>query len=280
MSFSTKLQDLRKQKGISQESLAEIVGVSRQAISKWESGKAYPDINNLIILSELFNCSIDSLVKDDSDCYVYPTAVKDYSIVSETNENVKNNFYAAEEKVEEYKKVTKKKYEYKSKTEIFGLPLVHINTQDNGLCVAKGIIAIGNVSIGIISIGCISIGLFSLGCLSMGIFSLGCLSIALAFSMGAISIAPFALGGIALGFFTFGGVSIGIYSIGGVSIGYNIAIGEEAIGHIAIGKNVHGVHTIEGTFDTISSSSVRELIQKEFPSLCKPILNIMTMIFK
>lgn len=65
MKFSEKLKDLRKQKGISQEQLAEKIYVSRQAITKWESGNGLPDIENLIAISSLFNESLDSLLSEE-----------------------------------------------------------------------------------------------------------------------------------------------------------------------------------------------------------------------
>lgn len=65
MNFSKKLQMLRKQKGYSQEYLAEQCGVSRQAVSKWESGNALPETDKLLYISELFNTSVDYLIKDD-----------------------------------------------------------------------------------------------------------------------------------------------------------------------------------------------------------------------
>lgn len=65
MTFSEKLQVIRKSKGMTQEELAEKLQVSRQAVAKWESGMAYPDILNLIQLSELFHITIDYLVKDN-----------------------------------------------------------------------------------------------------------------------------------------------------------------------------------------------------------------------
>lgn len=67
MKFQDKMQVLRKQKGMSQESLAEKVGISRQAVAKWEAGQSYPDMTNLIALSDLFRISIDKLVKDYDD---------------------------------------------------------------------------------------------------------------------------------------------------------------------------------------------------------------------
>ncbi|MBR2523287.1 MAG: helix-turn-helix transcriptional regulator [Clostridiales bacterium] len=69
MIFSEKLQILRKNKGLTQETLSERLGVSRQAVAKWESGQVYPDISNLIQISELMNVSVDYLVKDQ-DCAV------------------------------------------------------------------------------------------------------------------------------------------------------------------------------------------------------------------
>ena len=65
MNFSEKLQLIRKSKGLTQEELADMLYVSRQAVAKWESGQAYPDIENLIRLSEVFLVTIDHLVKDD-----------------------------------------------------------------------------------------------------------------------------------------------------------------------------------------------------------------------
>lgn len=69
MNFSQKLQFIRKNKGFTQEVLAEKLAVSRQAVAKWEYGQAYPDISNLIQISRLFNVTIDYLVKDQ-ECIV------------------------------------------------------------------------------------------------------------------------------------------------------------------------------------------------------------------
>ena len=69
MNFSEKLQILRKNKGYTQETLADKLGVSRQAVAKWESGQIYPDISNLIQISDLMSVSADYLVKD-RDCAV------------------------------------------------------------------------------------------------------------------------------------------------------------------------------------------------------------------
>ena len=63
MSLSENLQNLRKIKNMSQEELAEKLEVSRQAVSKWESGNGYPETEKLISICEIFDCSMDELVK-------------------------------------------------------------------------------------------------------------------------------------------------------------------------------------------------------------------------
>lgn len=63
MGFSENLQVLRKMKKMSQEQLAERLDVSRQAVSKWESGSGYPETEKLISICEIFNCSMDEIIK-------------------------------------------------------------------------------------------------------------------------------------------------------------------------------------------------------------------------
>lgn len=62
LEFNEKIQELRKQKGLTQEELAEILFVSRTAISKWESGRGYPNIDSLKAIAEFFNITIDELL--------------------------------------------------------------------------------------------------------------------------------------------------------------------------------------------------------------------------
>ena len=65
MEFYEKLQELRKKKGLTQEQLAEALFVSRTAISKWESGRGYPNIESLKAIAKLFSVSIDDLLSGD-----------------------------------------------------------------------------------------------------------------------------------------------------------------------------------------------------------------------
>ena len=76
MEIGNKISELRKKKGLSQEELAEKLDVSRQAVAKWESGQVYPDISNLIQISNLFNVTVDYLVRDQ-ECMISLEAEKD-----------------------------------------------------------------------------------------------------------------------------------------------------------------------------------------------------------
>lgn len=95
MIFHEKIKSLRKEKGWSQEQLAEKVNVSRQAVTKWEKGEGYPDIENLKILSDIFEKSIDELVKEDFESQEIEEKETSKTIIHETEkivmvENIKN----------------------------------------------------------------------------------------------------------------------------------------------------------------------------------------------
>jgi len=65
MKFGDNLKLIRKNKNMSQEQLAEKVNVSRQSVSKWETGEAYPEMNNILELCKIFNCKINDIVHTD-----------------------------------------------------------------------------------------------------------------------------------------------------------------------------------------------------------------------
>lgn len=62
MSISERLHELRKQAGYSQEQVAEMLEISRQAVSKWESGQGKPEIDNIVKLTEIYNVSADYIL--------------------------------------------------------------------------------------------------------------------------------------------------------------------------------------------------------------------------
>lgn len=84
MTFAEKLKSIRKKAGLSQEQLAEKLGVSRQAVTKWETETGIPDIENMMAISALFDISIDELLSNErgmkkSDEYLFES-VTEYDI--------------------------------------------------------------------------------------------------------------------------------------------------------------------------------------------------------
>ena len=65
MELGTQIREYRNERTLSQEALAEKVYVSRQTVSNWENDKSYPDVNSLVLLSEVFEISLDQLIKGD-----------------------------------------------------------------------------------------------------------------------------------------------------------------------------------------------------------------------
>ena len=66
MNIEERIQELRKCRGLSQEQLADVLGVSRQAVSKWESGQSLPEIDKLIAMSQLYETTTDYILKGES----------------------------------------------------------------------------------------------------------------------------------------------------------------------------------------------------------------------
>lgn len=178
--FEERLYQLRRERSISQEELANIIGVSRQAVQKWESGASQPNTDNLVAISVYFGVTLDYLLKGNEPGREGPDAP-----FEDASQAVCVPY--------------RTHYEYKSSTTLFGLPLVHINVGRFGLYRARGIIAVGNVATGLVSIGLISAGFLSFGCLSLGLLA-----------MGAVALGLVALGGIALG----AGIAAGGLAVG------------------------------------------------------------------
>ncbi|MEG0276015.1 MAG: helix-turn-helix transcriptional regulator [Coprobacillus sp.] len=227
-----KLQDnlikLRKQKGYSQEELAYQLGISRQSVSKWESGVSLPELDRLVEIADLYEVSLDELVRGE-------TSLKQEVHISD----------------EQLRRVVRRSrdYEYKSQIQIFGLPLVHVNL-GRGKKVAKGIFAFGNIAIGVFALGGIGIGLIGLGGFALGLLALGGMSI------GGLS-----LGGISIGIIAIGGLSVGVYAIGGFAFASEVAIGGRASGNIAIGAIPSGRYIIE-TSSQVNTKEVHDAIMQ------------------
>ena len=257
MQFYEKLQKLRKDKGMSQEELADVLGVSRQAVSKWESGQAYPETEKLIILSEIFGVTVDSLLKDN-----------------DTQDGYESRAHAP------YRTPHRWSYEYKSDKTFNDLPLIHINI-GFGVKKAKGVIAIGNVAKGYIAIGLVTLGFLSIGLVGLGIISLSLFSIGLLLATGAVSIGAISIGSVAIGILTIGAVSIGFYSIGALAVAARVAVGEHAYAPIAVGRVARGVHvfidnSVARNFSGVSAYEVRQAILAEYPNTWNWVVRWMT----
>lgn len=214
MTFGDKLSKLRKENNYTQEQLADILGVSRQSISKWESNIAYPETDKLIRMSELFDCSLDYLLKD----------------AEETERKTQPN-----ENILFWEKCLR---ERKSEKTVWGMPLWHIGKNAKGFIAvglnAKGVIAVGLMARGLISFGALSIGLLSFGMLSLGLLSIGLFALGL-LAAGCFSVGVFAAGAICLGVISVGALAVGDFSVGALAIGKYFALGDNARAMIALG---------------------------------------------
>jgi len=247
MTLGEKLANARKEKNITQEQLADYLGVSRQSISKWESDIAYPETEKLVRISELFDCSLDYLLKEnvtekenksDKDNAQNP----DTASQKVEAENAQKT--AAPSYVFSIDKFFNFNYEYKSKRTICGVPLVHINIGRGRT--AKGIVAIGFKAFGVISIGFLSIGVLAFGLLALGFLGLGLLGVGV-FGFGTFALGFLSGGAISVGIMSFGAISIGVLSCGAVSIG-EFAVGAFARGHyFAYGDNATAMVALGAT---------------------------------
>lgn len=222
MTLGEKIARQRKENNYTQEQLAEILGVSRQSISKWESDIAYPETDKLIKIGRLFDCSMDYLLKDE---------------VTEKTGKETEETVSVLEKI--HATIRKQYRERKSEKTICGMPLYHIGRDARGFFAiglkAKGIFAIGLRARGIVSLGLLSCGVISIGLLSIGLIALGTLALGL-LSVGSIALGLFAAGAISIGIVSFGALSVGGFSSGAMAIGHYIAVGDYARAMIAIGE--------------------------------------------
>ena len=256
MTFGNKLAKLRREQNYTQEQFADILGVSRQSVSKWESDLAYPETDKLIKICEIFNCSSDYLLLDTFGMKVQ----------ADETEHIQK-----ETQSESFEISVPKIKERKSKRTLWGLPLWHVAKNARGIIAigvkAKGVVAVGVCSCGAVSLGVLSVGVISCGTLSLGLlFSLGMFSLGM-FSVGTICAGIFAVGAISFGVFSLGAVAIGDVSVGAIAIGRYVAIGDRAQAMIAIGghKASGNVFCHVGKMSSEIKQNVKNLIDGNVP---------------
>ena len=250
MTFGEKLSKLRKEYNYTQEQFADILDVSRQSVSKWESDITYPETDKLIKMGKLFKCSMDYLLNDD---------------ITEKQGTQPT------EKEGLWDKIKGQLHERKSKKMVFGMPLYHIGKNAHGFFAlglkAHGVFSLGLMSRGIFSLGLLSLGIISFGILSFGLISVGALSLGL-LTVGSIALGLLAVGAISVGLISFGALSVGCFSVGALSIGKYAAVGDHAYGMIAIGKSVAqgSVYSHIGDLTMSDISAIVEWLDVNVPS--------------
>lgn len=269
-----KIMRLRQAHRLSQETFGEKLGVSRQAVSKWETGQSTPDIDKIILMSELFEVTTDYLLKGgEAAPQTNPPrpaetveAPADSSTDREESDAVSS---ALQLFVEKWRRISQR-IEYKSKRTVGGLPLLHIKAGH-----AKGVFAVGLRATGICSVGLLSVGVVSIGVLSLGLLSIGSLALG-GLSIGAIGAGILAIAGVAFGIFTIGGIAVGVYALGGCAIASKIAVGGYAHGLVAVGGRASGPHafTVNGSIPDSMKSEIYRTICRELPHTPRWIVNL------
>lgn len=247
MTLGDKLSRLRRENNYTQEQLADVLGVSRQAISKWESGTTYPETEKLIRISELFDCSLDYLLKDKVET---------------------DNRAQADGGAVWHRKLLREK---KSEKTVLGMPLWHIARNARGFVAvglnARGVIAVGLKARGIVSLGVLSMGVLSMGTLSLGLFSVGMFALGL-LSAGCFSAGVLSTGAISLGVVSIGAIAIGDFAVGALAIGKYFALGDNARAMIAVGdtRAAGSMFQKVGELAAGDCSAIKELLNGTVPA--------------
>lgn len=219
MEFSEKLIRLRRRAGLSQEQLADRLGVTRQSVSKWESGAAMPELTKLIALSDQFQVSVDDLVREERTALEEPHGPSPETVRLEEK---------LDRLTEEYQRSWGPYFAYTSRAKIGRLPLVSVrlgrDRHPSRHTLAVGVLAVGNFSVGLVSVGLISLGGLSLGLVSFGLLALGLA---------------------AMGYVAAGLSVLGVYGFGVAVRASRLAVGVAAsAGHAAVGVDASAAHTL------------------------------------
>ena len=249
--FSEKLMTLRRRAGLSQEQLADRLGVTRQSVSKWEGGAAMPELGKLVALADLFGVTLDDLVRDEREA-PEPGAAQPMSPRQAERLEKKLDALASD-----YRRSWGPYFRYTSKARIFGLPLVSVrfgrDRHPSGNTLAVGVIAVGNFSVGVVSVGLISAGVFSLGMISLGLLTLGMIS---------------------LGYLAFGLTAVGVYAAGAAASGLRVAVGAAASGSTAVGREAAGTYVLQGT--GFGREAVEAFLAAQHPDMPRLLLRVLS----
>ncbi len=264
MTTGDKIAKLRRENNYTQEQLAYIFGVSRQSISKWESGATYPEVDKLIRMGELFGCTMDYLLRDEvtepSKTGPEPQDESYHSYEPHADRwNGNNPFY-----------FRSRLRERRSERTLWGLPLWQIGRDAHAIfavgLTARGVVACGMRARGLISVGLLSMGVISIGLVSLGLIAGGLVSLGLLAS-GCIAVGLIALGSVCLGAFSCGALACGDFAQGALAAGKYFAAGDRASAMIAIGQTqAEGcVFSHIGSLSGTEREEVRRLLDTVVP---------------
>lgn len=218
MTLGEKIYRLRTEKGLSQEALGDVLKVSRQSVSKWETDQSVPELDKLVAISDFFDVSTDYLLKEETTEDTGSAASATYRTASYASEDFS---------------CRRRHYEYRSQKMVGSLPFIHINVGP-GLYRAKGIIAIGNMASGVIAVGFLATGVIAVGLLSIGLLALATVAVGL-LAYGSLAVGVISFGAVSFGIFSMGAYSVGQFAFGAKAEGVQVAIGDVARGKIALG---------------------------------------------
>ncbi len=268
MTLGEKIYSLRVKNGLSQEAFGEKLGVSRQSVSKWETDQSVPELDKIVMISELFTVTTDYLLKESaaepaSGQWKGTTAAGgpgqwNGASTAAGGSGQWNGVSTAAEGFGQWTKasgaeqasdvwgessdteqdayecrgraVVKRgfSYEYKSKRSWRGMPLVHVNIGFGRS--AKGVIAIGLAAKGIVAIGLAGLGVITLAPVGIGLLlSAGIVAIG-GIALGDFAIGVVAIGAFCVGIFSMGALAVGQFSFGAIAIGQQVAVGDVARG--------------------------------------------------
>lgn len=248
MTLGEKLARLRRENNYTQEQLAQLLDVSRQSVSKWESDLTYPETEKLIRLCQLFDCSLDYLVRDVPE----PGSVSN----SQMSDGIFRQPFSLRER--------------KSQRIVWGMPLWHVGRNAHGVIAvglkARGVIAIGVAARGLVSCGVFSLGVFSFGAFALGLLAVGMFALGL-LAFGSIAAGIFAAGAVSLGIISLGAAAFGDFSVGALALGKYFAMGDNARGMIALGDSAASGSLFEklGDLSTQEIQTVRQLLAESVP---------------
>ncbi len=251
MTLGEKIYRLRTGRGMSQEAFGEMLGVSRQSVSKWETDQSVPELDKIVAVSNMFGVSTDYLLKETVEESTWRPGVSDMWTTG-GGVSGEEEYYSHGSQVIIQRPSFH--YEYRSKITIGNLPLVHVNFGLKPVR-AKGIIAIGNIAQGVIAIGIVGLGIVTFAPVSIGLLlAIGCAA-AGGIAFGSLAVGIVSGGAVCLGIFSMGAVAIGEFSFGAVALGRQVAVGDVARGNIALGFSeatgsvYEEIRAADGSFD-------------------------------